>query len=165
MRLKELRENMNMTQADVVFKGKELGAKFTQQQLSRWENGSLAPSNKNTEILAKIFGVNNEELFDDNNEENMIRFYNYGYQYGIDLAKNNLKFNQFVACQKRHGLPEFSNKTFKESKDAMIEFFIDLSVGVSAPISRDFLEVVNKNDVYQFYMGLYNGVLAGNQKD
>lgn len=161
MRLKELREEKELTQADVVAKGKELGGKFTQQQLSRWENGSLAPSNKNIEILAKIFDVKKDELFDDRSENSSINFYNDGFEYGKTLAENGLKFEQFTTCQKKHGVPDFSNKTFEEAKDAMIELFIDLSVGVSAPISKKFLEVINKNDIYLFYMGLYNGVLSG----
>lgn len=159
MRLKELRENMNMTQADVIIKSKELGGKFTQQQLSRWENGAF-PSEKNIEILAKIFDVKKEELFDNKNEKNMTIFYNYGYEYGIDLAKNGLKFDQFVTHQKKHSIPEFGDKEFEEAKKSMIDFFIELSTGVAAPISKEFLEVTNIKEIYNFYIGMYNAILS-----
>ena len=160
MRLKELREEKELTQADVVAKGKELGGKFTQQQLSRWENGSLVPSNKNIEILTKIFGVKKEELFDNTGENKTVEFYNKGYLYGYELVENGLKFDQFVTHQKKHSVPEFSNKGFDEAKKSMIDFFIELSTGVAAPISKEFLEVTNIKEIYNFYIGMYNAILS-----
>lgn len=159
MRLKELRENMNMTQADVIIKSKELGGKFTQQQLSRWENGAF-PSEKNIEILAKIFDVKKEELFDNTGENKTVEFYNKGYLYGTVLAENGLTFNQFVTHQKKHSIPEFGDKGFEEAKKSMIDFFIELSTGVAAPISKEFLEVTNIKEIYNFYIGMYNAILS-----
>lgn len=80
-KLKQYRENCNLTQEEVVIKVKEFIEKhcnenedytyFTQTQLSNWENGKYIPHHINRFLLAKIYNISIEELEDNFPNGNM----------------------------------------------------------------------------------------------
>ena len=159
MKIKTLREKNNMTQQDVINKSKEYGGKFTQQQLSRWENGSLTPSKKNIEILTKVFDVEEKDLFDNGSEMQAIDFYNKGFSYGIRCAKKGLSIDSFLTYQKKFNLLNFDNKSFDEVKQSMLEFLVFIAVPLSLPVAPDFMRAKTITDIYLFYSGMYNAIL------
>ncbi|HFU4175225.1 TPA: helix-turn-helix domain-containing protein [Streptococcus suis] len=95
-RLKELRQQKNLTQAKVA---DSLG--ITQQSYARWENGKVTPTSEKLAQIAKFYGVTTDYLLGEKTDE-------------VDLSNVELLFRMTS-----DGMTKEEQEVFKEE---LIEF-------------------------------------------
>ena len=164
MRIKEIREKLGMTQQDVIDKASEFGAKFTQQQLSRWENG-YSVSKKNLKYLAQVLGCNESELFDNSKEATLKDAEKIGFDFGIECAKNGLSVNSFVSEAKKYGYTDLSGKEDSYNVNMLMQFVLKESATLGIPISPEIVNIKTTEEVALFYIHAYNAILDYNKKN
>ena len=160
MRLKELRNEKDWLQNEVVKKLNELGGSVSQQQYSLWETNGSAPQEKNIKLLMKVFDCSRENLFENDKEDLYSSLQNYAYEYGVKCGKHGLTYQQFTADAKKSGLMNIANKDFNHIYDKFVEFVLNVSgvLGISVPL--EIANITNKTEIQIFFIGMYNGVIS-----
>lgn len=164
MRIKEIRERLGMTQQDVIDKASELGAKFTQQQLSRWENGYSA-SKKNLKYLAQVLQCSELELFDNPKEVTLKDSERIGFDFGSECAKNGLSINAFVTEAKKYGYANLSGKEDSYNVNMLMQFVLKESTILGIPIPPEIVNIKTTEEVTLFYIHAYNAILDYGKKN
>lgn len=166
--IKKLREESGLTQNDVVTKAKELSENsvaFNQSQLSKWEKGESAPTDRNIGLLAKIFNCSKEELTQKMNKNDEI-YSTYGE--GVEIGKN-FKTGQIQKVM-------LTTLDYKNGYEEQVQYLMDFLMKNGVPIPTCFIKILsitkeNPEDdrllglFYSFIMGFWNGTFTKVMKE
>lgn len=160
MRLKQLRNEKDWSQNEVVKKLNELGGSVSQQQYSLWETNGSAPREKNIKLLMKVFNCSREDLFEDDKEDLYSLLEDKAFEYGVECGKNGLTFQQFTANVNKSGFLNVANMDFNHKYKILTEFVLNMSGVLGIPVPLEITKISTTSELQTFFIGMYNGVIS-----
>lgn len=155
--IKKVRKSKRMSQIDVVEKAKELGGLFNQAQLSSWELLKSEPSDKNIEILCKVFECDINDL-STNQRTDKKEIADISYVFG-----KNFKPQELQRMYK-----EISVYTDIDKKiQILIQNVLELSTIKAIPLPNVISEILlekDENVLNNFLINFWNGSIENNSK-
>lgn len=164
--IKKLRNEMGLTQNELVLKAKELkgnSSVFSQAQLSKWEKNETIPSTENIELLSTILNCSKSELEKENKNKvkvDLMQIYEEAFELGKNFKENEVKLllNKILDDKKSN----------KDRAKCYVDFFIKNAMPVPEffiDIFSSFENVENDNEdslLTAFHIGFWNGCCKNN---